>query len=78
MERDYGRIRTEYEFSENIQDFIRMVNCTTCEHKDQTKDSVKRHRARGNGQLGRAKDIFPPNSVEMFAHLGSPNRHIYH
>ena len=80
MEHDYGRIRTEYEYSDETQEFIRILQCTTCIHSERTenaKDSIKRHLARSHRQMGKVKDLDCPYCKENFKHLGSLNRHIY-
>ena len=52
MEHGLGRSSAGYEFSWDINGFIRMLICETCECKEQTKDEVKRHckSAQGNGE----------------------------
>ena len=78
MEHDYGRIRTEHEYSSEKDDFIRNLICTKCNHKENTKDAIKRHlqkvKCRG---MEKIYDLNCPYCEETFKHLGSLNRHIY-
>ena len=43
MEHDYGRIRTEREYDESIDDFIRKLICNKCGHAETEKRFNKKN-----------------------------------
>jgi len=51
MEHDYGRIRTELEFSDEVNDFVRKLICETLAHVELEKGAIKRHLTRMHSQM---------------------------
>ena len=77
MERDYGGIRTECEFPNETNDFVKHYVCETCNKKLNEIDGIKRHLARSHRQMKKVEDLDCPKCEGNFAHLGTLNRHIY-
>ena len=77
MEHDYGRIRTEYEYSGTKNEFEKTYICETCPHSEKEIDGMKRHLARSHRQMKKVTDLNCPYCEDIFAHLGTLNRHIY-